>query len=444
MQWRRVARHVLLAIDDTDSPEGGCTTHTLFHALLAVPELAPRSLPRLVRLNPNVPWKTRGNGAVAVSLGVPRGPQARIGELRGREILVFPEAPPAAPTPELLDAVWEAVRRAAQPDSEPAVALLPGSAPSWWYHAAVQTIVEPADAEAALAAEGALFEAAGSQRGLVGCLAAAAWPGPPASYEMLAYRAPDRWGTPRAVQPGPLAALDAWGATFHTIDPDVDRLCCVPATPDPVLCGLRGRDPDRLRDAAIAALARAAGEPIDAWLLWASNQASGDHVVAVTSLLDAPEAATVHASATVAGLPDTREGGHVFVAMEDASGIAFDAAAFEPTGRFRDIVRGLRPGDAVEVVGAWASGVVRLEKLHLVAAAEHPLKLANPSCEACVRSMKSRGAGAGYRCPSCGATAPEAAATHEPEQRLVAPGWHEVPVRARRHLHRPTTWPPRG
>ncbi len=431
---------MLLAIDDTDSPDGGCTTHALFHALLALPELAPRSLPRLVRLNPNAPWKTRGNGAVVVSLGVPRGPQTRIGELRGREILAFPEAPPAAPTPELLEAVWEAVRGASQPGSEPAVALLPSSAPSWWYHAAVRTVVEPGDAEAALTSEGALFEAAGSRRGLVGCLAAAAWPGPPSSYEMLAYREPARWGTLRAVEAAPLVALDAWGATFHTMDPDVNRLCCVPSTPDPVLCGLRGRDPERLREAAIAALARAAGEPIDGWLLWASNQASGDHVTPVEGLLDAPECATVQVAATVAGTPESRAGGHVFVAMEDASGIAFEAAAFEPTGRFRDTVRALRPGDAVVVVGAWGDGTVRLEKLHVVQVADHPVKVANPSCSTCGRSMKSRGSGAGYRCPSCGAEAGPEAAQWEPDKRDLKADWYEVPVRARRHLHRPIAW----
>ena len=38
------------------------------------------SSPRLVRLNPNVPWKTRGNGAVAFTFGRGNGQKKKIGQ----------------------------------------------------------------------------------------------------------------------------------------------------------------------------------------------------------------------------------------------------------------------------------------------------------------------------------------------------------------------------
>src|SRR6267378_4406314 len=58
----------LLGIDDTDSRFGHCTTHLGY---LIVCELARigcafATYPRLVRLNPNVPFKTRGNAAVCI------------------------------------------------------------------------------------------------------------------------------------------------------------------------------------------------------------------------------------------------------------------------------------------------------------------------------------------------------------------------------------------
>ena len=45
--------------------------------------------PRLVRLNPNVPWKTRGNGAVALTLGKGIGSKKLIGELDGKQFFIF-------------------------------------------------------------------------------------------------------------------------------------------------------------------------------------------------------------------------------------------------------------------------------------------------------------------------------------------------------------------
>ncbi|MEM2663262.1 MAG: tRNA(Ile2) 2-agmatinylcytidine synthetase TiaS, partial [Metallosphaera sp.] len=57
----------VIGVDDHDSPEGGCTTH--FSSLL-LKEFNKANVrvvgyPRLTRLNPNIPWKTRGNASVS-------------------------------------------------------------------------------------------------------------------------------------------------------------------------------------------------------------------------------------------------------------------------------------------------------------------------------------------------------------------------------------------
>jgi tRNA(Ile2)-agmatinylcytidine synthase len=430
---------VLLAFDDTDGPDGGCTTHLAFRVLLALPELALAGLPRLVRLNPNVPWKTRGNGAVVLPLGLPQGPSVRVGELRGREVLAFPEGPRAEPSQDVLERVWSVLQEEAQEEAEPGVALLREAPPQAAYWQAVRTRVHADDARAALAALGAPHQAADSGRALAGCLGAAAWPGPPSSFEFIAYREPRRWGTEREVHEEPLRSLDPTGATFHTFDAENDRLACVPHTPDPVLLGLRGRDPEALVQAATRTLPFAVQEPIDGWLLWATNHASGDHVSPVASLAEAPEWATAQVSAEVTGLPESRRGGHAFVPLRDAAGQEFQAAAFEPTHAFRDAARALRPGDRVEVVGAWQDGVVNLEKLRVASLAPYGQRQ-NPKCPTCGRSMPSLGKGQGHRCRHCGTKAPEGAAGIVPEPRELALGWHEVPVMARRHLHKPLAW----
>jgi tRNA(Ile2)-agmatinylcytidine synthase len=78
---------------------------------------------------------------------------------------------------------------------------------------------------------------------------------------------------------------------------------------------------------------------------------------------------------------------------------------------------------------------LNIEKFELVEMAASFTKVANPPCPSCGKNMKSIGKGQGYRCRGCGtkATAP----LTKREERPIAPGWHEPPVCARRHLSKP-------
>src|SRR4030067_1196230 len=57
-----------LGLDDTDSARNGCTTYIAALLMEKLEQLKVKFLdyPNLVRLNPNVPWKTRGNGALCL------------------------------------------------------------------------------------------------------------------------------------------------------------------------------------------------------------------------------------------------------------------------------------------------------------------------------------------------------------------------------------------
>ena len=191
--------------------------------------------------------------------------------------------------------------------------------------------------------------------------------------------------------------------------------------------------------AAIPALARAAREPVDGWLLWASNQASGDHVTPVSSLAEAPAMGTIGVEAEVVARAERRQGGHAFVALRDGAGAAFEAVAFEPTHAFRDLLSALLPGDRVAVVGAFADGLVKLEKVRILAPMAHRVKR-NPTCPSCGRQMRSKGPSTGFRCSGCKARLPPSALEWTESPRGVDTQWHEPPVMARRHLHRPVAW----
>ena len=59
-----------IGFDDTDSPKGMCTTFLAYKVvdLLQKQKTTFLDFPRLIRFNPNIPWKTRGNGAVSMKI----------------------------------------------------------------------------------------------------------------------------------------------------------------------------------------------------------------------------------------------------------------------------------------------------------------------------------------------------------------------------------------
>jgi len=62
-------RFFQIGIDDTDSSDGMCTTYLCYTAVRKLLKSGNTELvdyPRLIRLNPNIPWKTRGNAALAI------------------------------------------------------------------------------------------------------------------------------------------------------------------------------------------------------------------------------------------------------------------------------------------------------------------------------------------------------------------------------------------
>src|SRR5713226_1254790 len=68
MRLQPVQPEFRIGIDDTDSRHGGCTTYAtalLFQELVSE-GFNPLDFPWMVRLNPNIPWKTRGNGALSL------------------------------------------------------------------------------------------------------------------------------------------------------------------------------------------------------------------------------------------------------------------------------------------------------------------------------------------------------------------------------------------
>ena len=106
-----------IAVDDTDSRNGMCTTYLLTEIILRS-GLDLIGYPSLVRLNPAIEHKTRGNGALCAYLGKGRGESTRIGSSHGRAIISYPMAESSADWKELMDLSSEIIREFAELQEE--------------------------------------------------------------------------------------------------------------------------------------------------------------------------------------------------------------------------------------------------------------------------------------------------------------------------------------
>lgn len=433
---------MLLGVDDTDSREGGCTTHVAVMIALRLREelgLALLGNPRLVRLNPSNPWKTRGNAALALHLGLPGGDPVQVGEWRDHPITAYPGGEDLPPTEEVLDTAWDVVRSLAWMEDDrtnPGLVLVDGPGPEHLYEAALHTLVDLRLLTSRLEERGELHRAEGTRRGLIGASAAVSWPIERKTWELVAYRPEERWGQPRQVDPASVEVMDgASPTTFDSFDHSSGGMTMVPASPCPVLFGIRGTDPGALP----VALGQVSSEPPEGWATFVTNQATDDHL-AVKALGQVMPYESVAVRGQVTRAPVTLKGGHVILEVGEGGHI-LAVAAYEPTKGFRDLVRRLIPGDTVLACGSVRDEprTVNLEKVRVIRLGRGAVraKVSNPVCPACGKSMKSAGAGAGYRCARCGGKADGDEAIFEERPRSLEPGWYEVPPDARRHLARP-------
>ncbi len=117
-------------------------------------------------------------------------------------------------------------------------------------------------------------------------------------------------------------------------------------------------------------------------------------------------------------------------------------AAFEPTGKFKEVVAKLIPGDEVMVFGAVRRHegkpllTVNLEKL-IVTRLSDEVTIENPKCSRCGKHMKSAGRGQGYRCERCKSGALNASKQIRKKQRTIRPGLYLPDRKAHRHLTKP-------
>ncbi|MDI9643791.1 MAG: tRNA(Ile)(2)-agmatinylcytidine synthase [Candidatus Verstraetearchaeota archaeon] len=412
-----------LAIDDTDSLRMGCTTYV---GALIVERLLPEArfvdYPNLIRLNPNVPWKSRGNAAVCLRFSSAR---------TEGEIL------------ELAASIVEENRDRLDGKNQPGIALLEGEVPPQVKEFGRRALFDVLSLEEAyrVAAQSKIgFRTIRGGRGLIGAVAAIGNTlEADHTFELIVYRKRDAWGSPRKVDAESVRSMDKETAphTFNNIDPETNRILITPHGPDPILFGIRGESPGVVIDA----LGKLVFEEGEKWIIYRSNQGTDAHMInrPKISSLTPYQAAVIEGA--VSKKPVTLRGGHTIVEVADGSG-CIDAAAYQQSGDIERAARALLPGDIVRVYGgvrvldegeAGGKLTLNLERLDVLELVDSVKR--NPLCPRCGVRMKAKGRNKGFECEKCGKKSESPVIENIPRQ--VRKGTYLPPPRSLRHLAKP-------
>jgi tRNA(Ile2)-agmatinylcytidine synthase len=417
---------VQIGMDDIDSPEGGCTTH---FASLLVEKLNKKKVewmdyPNLIRLNPGIPYRTRGNGAVVLRFRIGQNEIAPLSEMVENLIHNYVDYEYSNTNPGvvfLFDEIPEQVRDLSK--------------------LAMWRVVPIELAQRLIARYKIHHYAQGNERGLIGALASVANElTEDHTYEYIAYRASDNCKESRGVDAESVLAMNQkmGDRVFSNIDPAASRILIEPHGPDPVIFGVRGEKAEYVIEAAKQVRS---AQQVERWLVFRTNQGTGGHLKHQVEIKNLRPYMAALVIGKVNNEPKMTEGGHVIFSIADESG-SVDCAAYEPSGEFRETIMKLIVGD---LIGAY-SGVrpssrthgltLNLEGIEVKELAK-TTEFSNPLCPNCGRRMKSAGRGKGYKCTKCGLKDTDITKIETAVKRDLHVGLYLPPERAQRHLTRP-------
>jgi tRNA(Ile2)-agmatinylcytidine synthase len=412
-----------MGFDNTDSTKSGCTTHLAYRIIsnfVQDKDVQFVDYPLLIRLNPNIPWKTRGNGAVCLRIASQK-PERTI-EYVKNTILAFSDIKNGA-NPGLV--VLE--------DSK-----IPESVKHFSY-AAMYKVLSLDEASKLAEKEGISYFKYGNGHGLIGALAAiGSLLEGDHTFESISYRMQNKLGTLRQLdlQSVMKMNLQTFPRTFNNVDPQRKRILIAPRGPDPVFCGIRGEDPAIVIKSLLLVNTF---EKLDGYVVFRTNQGTNMHLQNMLSISEIRPYMAGRTRGRICKTPKVIQGGHVLFEICDFTGNSHPVAVYEPTGlgviasRFvsGDLIEigyGVRPGDGTHasIMNAEYLSIISLQALAL---------LVNPICKKCDRRMKSEGRGKGFQCERC--KSKTFIKYSVPQSRNLTPGMYLPVVRSHRHLTKP-------
>lgn len=394
---------VRIGLDDTDHPEGGCTTYDLnelSRLLIRDIDSAQEIERRLVRLWPFAERRTRGNAALCLLISINTTDVETLYETLQHWI-------PEPDNSEIGSA------------SRPAIVVGLGCPPASWYWETVRGYVALDDRLSSIeASDYRVITRSDRPHGAIGASAAIAWPASEFTWELVAWRYPNRIGSPRAVDAELIGSMSVkYPGTFANRDPTTGRCLIAPRTPCPVLYGIRGLNESSVIDAHNDLQSYDSIEDSIEYGTHRTNQCSDDHL----------ENTFV---GTVTSEPVIGPGGHVSLTVM-SMGKSETILAFKEGGPVNAEVRLMHAGDIIRWVGLRSpDDSIHLERVCLIDPV--PVIKNRPKC--CGTAMKSGGKGSVLRCSKCEKKCKRSWVSNPLRNAGL---WAEPPPSHRRHIAKP-------
>jgi len=364
-----------IGLDDTDSYSGGCTTWIATRLLINNMNNI-LDFPYLIRLNPEIPWKTRGNGALALKLRI-AGEDA---ERRVKDFIVKNSRIEGKTSPGIV-----ICKKRARLD--------------FFADKALKDIVTRRLLENALSQmqDAKIFFMDGRKRGLIGALAAVHHKWKDYTYELIAYRSDS--GNERPESLVDVLYLDSLTSpvTFLNFDRGEGKPLIYPHGPDPVLFGIRGEDPN-----VLLASFNLISNNAQMWAVFKTNQATNEHVIPVSGLNFARPYTTVSLTVYLIKEPQVIRGGHVILQIKDAKGNSAEAIVYRQTVALNHAARELMFGDKLFIWGAVRPDApprtINVHGFRPISLVQ--MEYAAPKCPLCGRNMRKTNTSS-FECEGC-------------------------------------------
>ncbi|WP_420825186.1 TiaS agmantine-binding domain-containing protein [Sulfurisphaera tokodaii] len=365
-------------MDDHDSPVAGCTTHfsTLLIKELIKEKIKLLDFPYLVRLNPNIPWKTRGNASI--------------------KIIIYSERD----IDELADIIWnksieytEKISKSAKYNRKPGLAISNKDiSDRWFYEKAVKDVIPLNLAIEYAKKQGMIIK---GDRGIIGSIAAISYKPKEFTYELITYRPENEWNkNKREIDINSVIEFENkyFPYVFENIDYIKKYLLISPHGTDPILYGIRGIDANILLKGLNEIITN---DKIDMAMIFKTNQATDDHINSFSNYFYQ----TTEIEGEISKIDNIR-GGDVIINVNSSTIIVY-----KETGELNIASKLLKVGDTIRVVGAVKPSVkygkiIEAEKIEVIKLNNKIFK--NPECPKCNGSTESLGKGKGFRCKKCG------------------------------------------
>lgn len=405
-----------IGIDDTDSKYGMCTTHLAYELVkFLTKKVKFVDYPKLIRLNPNVPWKTRGNGSVSLKIETTNFNKIK---------------------PQIIDLVIEL--------SDISKGANPGIV---FYHndivshklisfsqAALFKLISRSMVKKFLNSNNLDYFSMGNGQGLIGAIGAIGYKFDDHTFELISYRKKFEIGNKRKINLDSVKLIQRkYTSIFNSYYKN--RILITPHGPDPVFYGIRGDD---IKSLIYASKLIQTKEKPKGYMIFKSNQGTSSHLdnIIDTSKFEPYSSGKIIGS--VSKHPIVNHGGHVVFAITDNSNDV-KCISYKPT-KLTNVSMSLIVGDIVCVGGGIRKAsklhdrILNIEFIEILKLTKH-FKLINPRCSKCNKNMKSGGYNQGFKCIKCKAKSSKKVICEIP--RNIKLGLYIPIPTAHRHLTRP-------